>query len=240
MEHQTSRNPFLIIPRKKLDDSIDEILENHSDNGVLTPEGALLTNAVERYYYANIPVDYWFRDMFNFIGPPIAKEFYEDIVKDVKAAFREGKSGRLHGSHGIGKSLTVCCILKRVLETGQYSGLYVNLTDIIHVMLSSTQGDKTLGREILLNTNFLVIDEVDTRFMGTENAADLFGRILEPVIRARIQNKMPTFLCSNSISVEGSFSGPLQASMESLLKVVRRITLPGGEDARNLIKSGDL
>jgi hypothetical protein len=137
-------------------------------------------------------------------------------------------------------TLSVCCILKRVLETGQYSGLYVNLTDIIHVMLSSTQGDKTLGREILLNTNFLVIDEVDTRFMGTENAADLFGRILEPVIRARIQNKMPTFLCSNSISVEGSFSGPLQASMESLLKVVRRITLPGGEDARNLIKSGDL
>jgi hypothetical protein len=86
----------------------------------------------------------------------------------------------------------------------------------------------------------LVIDEFDTRFMGSENAADLFGRILEPIMRTRIQNRMPLFFCTNSIKVEGSFSGPLQASIGSLMKMVNFVPIIGGQDARQLIKTGAL
>jgi DNA replication protein DnaC len=88
--------------------------------------------------------------------------------------------------------------------------------------------------------DFLVIDEIDTRFMGSENAADLFGRILEPIMRTRIQNKMPLFFCTNSIKVEDSFSGPLQASIESLFNLVQLVPVIGGKDARENIRKGDL
>jgi hypothetical protein len=76
--------------------------------------------------------------------------------------------------------------------------------------------------------------------MGSENAADLFGRILEPVMRTRIQNRMPLYFCTNSSKVEESFSGPLRASIESLMKVVKFIPVIGGQDAREQIKKGEL
>ena len=86
----------------------------------------------------------------------------------------------------------------------------------------------------------IVIDELDTRFMGSENAADLFGRILEPIMRTRIQNRMPLFFCTNSIKIEGSFSGPLQASIESLFNLVRFIPVIGGKDVRENIRKGEI
>jgi DNA replication protein DnaC len=116
--------------------------------------------------------------------------------------------------------MTCSCILKRVVETGKYDALYVNLTDIVNLMASQSD-EKLDARKMLLSVDFLVIDEFDDRFMGTENAADLFGRILEPVLRSRIQNQLPLFLCTNSPNVVASFTGPLRASIQSLMRVVR-------------------
>jgi len=194
-----------------------------------------------RYFVSNIPVDYWYREIdSNWNGPDNLKRYYNEIVSDIPGAYKEGKRARFAGKHGIGKTMLCACILKRVVETDKYSALYVNLTDIIHVMLTSTSEVKSAAREQLLSVDFLVIDELDPRFMGTENAADLFGRILEPIMRSRIQNKMPLFFCTNSSKVEESFSGPLQASIESLMNVVRLVPVVGGEDARIKIKKGQL
>lgn len=239
MESQISVNPFLNIPRRKLDDALQDILESQSNNGILTAIGAALTTAFQRYYEANIPVDYWWRDLSDFNGPAILDKYYKEYVADIKLSFKEGKRACFSGKHGVGKSYTACLILKRVVEK-QYSALYVNLTDIIHVMLYGTADTKNQARELLLNVDFLVIDEFDTRFMGNENAADLFGRILEPIMRTRIQNRMPLIFCTNSIKVEGSFSGPLEASISSLMNMVTLIPIIGGQDARKLIKSGEL
>jgi len=178
--------------------------------------------------------------MNDFQGPKLLNKLYEDTTSDVKGAFKAGKKARLAGKHGIGKTMTVCCILKRVVETGKYDAMYVNLTDIIHTMLASPPEVKTFAREQLLNVDFLVIDELDSRFMGTENAADLFGRILEPIVRTRIQNRMPLFICTNSTKVEESFSGPLQASLESLMNVVSLVPVIGGQDAREKVGRGEL
>jgi DNA replication protein DnaC len=240
LEPQTSPNPFLNIPRRKLDDALEEIARLYSKNGVLTQEGAILAEAFSLYYFANIPVDYWWREMADWKGPATLKKYYDDIVADLKGSFNQGKRAMLGGKHGVGKTLTCACILKRVLETRKYSAQYVNLADIVHVMLNSPSGEKTEARNILLDVDFLVIDELDTRFMGSENAADLFGRILEPVMRTRIQNRMPLYFCTNSSKVEESFSGPLRASIESLMKVVKFIPVIGGQDAREQIKKGEL
>jgi len=215
-------------------------MKYHSANGILTPDGARLTEAFHRYWLSNIPVDYWYRDMIDWHGPNNLKKYYNEITEDVRGSFRTGKSALFAGKHGVGKSLTTACILKRAVECGQYTALYVNLVDIIHVMLTTAPEVKTQGREFLLNVDFLVIDEMDSRFMGSENAADLFGRILEPIMRTRIQNRMPSFFCTNTSKIEESFSGPLQASIESLMKLVKLITVIGGEDARDKIKKGEL
>lgn len=178
--------------------------------------------------------------MADFIGPTSLKKFYDSYTSDVKAAYKEGKRARFGGSHGIGKTYTCACILKRVIETQSYTALYVNLTDVIHVMLTSPPDEKVYGRNILLETDFLVIDEFDSRFMGSENAADLFGRIIEPIMRTRIQNRMPLFFCTNTSKVEESFSGPLKASIESLMNLVKLVPVIGGDDVRVKIKRGEL
>lgn len=240
MESQTLANPFLNIPRKKLDDAIEEILEHHSNNGVLTTDGAILTEAFNKYYNANIPVDYWWRDMDNWSGPNNLKKYYDEISSNIVSAYKEGKRACLASKNGVGKTLLTSCILKRALETNKYSALYVNLVDIIHIMLNTSSNIKNKSREMLLNVDFLVIDEFDARFMGSDNAADLFGRILEPIMRARIQNRMPLFFCTNSPNVNESFSGPLQASIGSLMNMVKLIPVIGGNDARERIKRGEL
>lgn len=240
MDILTLQNPFLNIPRRKLDDALEDIAKVHSQNGILTQNGAILSEVFTRYYNANIPVDYWWREMEGWVGPPRLKSYYDEITKDIKRSFKEGKRGLLAGKHGCGKTYVCSCILKRVVETNKYSALYVNLTDIIHILLSSTPDIKVQARELLLNVDFLVIDELDSRFMGSENAADLFGRILEPIMRTRIQNRMPLFFCTNSVKVEESFSGPLQASIESLMRVVNLIPIIGGKDAREKVGKGEL
>lgn len=239
MDIQVS-NPFLNIPRKKLDDALQDIMKYHSQNGILTSDGAKLTEVFYRYYQSNIPVDYWYRDMVDWQGPSNLQKYYSEITKDIKATFKSGKSACMAGRHGIGKSLACCCILKRAVEIGSYSALYVNLVDIIHVMLATPSETKSQARELLLNVDFLVIDEMDSRFMGSENAADLFGRILEPIMRTRIQNRMPLFFCTNTSKIQESFSGPLQASMDSLMNLVKLIPVIGGADAREKIKKGEL
>jgi DNA replication protein DnaC len=241
LDIQISQNhPFLTIPRKKLDEALEDIASSFSNGLILTHEGAVLTEIFQKYYLANIPVDYWFRDMDDFIGPNILKKYYIETITDIKNSFKTGKKAMFAGKNGIGKTTVSACILKRAVESNKYSGLYVNLADIVHVMLSTPADVKNQARDMLLNVDFLVIDEFDTRFMATEAAADLFGRILEPIMRTRIQNRMPLFFCTNSIKVEDSFSGPLQASIGSLLKVVNLIPVIGGKDVRENVGKGEL
>ena len=237
----SSNQVFLNIPRKKLNDALEDIFKAQSKNNVLTFEGTILSEVFQKYYDSNIPVDFWWRDVVNdFIGPKILKSFYDSFTKDIKESFKKGKNACLAGKHGTGKTFTVSCILKRVVETGNYSALYVNLTDIIHVLLTGIPEVKVQARETLLNVDFLVIDEVDSRFMGSDNAADLFGRILEPIMRTRIQNHMPLIICTNTVKIQESFSGPLQASIESLMNVIKLIPIIGGEDARKKVGKGEL
>ncbi len=126
---------------------------------------------------------------------------------------------------------SACCILKRVLETGKYNGLYVNLTDIVNLMASSSVEDKeekSFARKYLLNIDFLVIDEFDSRFMGTsDNAIDLFGRMLEPILRSRIQNSLPTILCTNNTNPDELFNNALRNSFKSLMKKIKLVPVLG-------------
>ena len=224
---QERYNPFRSIPRKKLELTVQDLHKQFSDeNGVLTPSGGKLIDAVQRYYEANIPVDYWFREMSKFSGDKTLVKQYNMLAKNVADTYKNGLRICFAGKHGSGKTMTAACILKRVVETGKYEALYANLTDVVNILVSYNE-DKHEARRLLLSVDFLVIDEFDQRFMGTDNAADLFGRIIEPILRTRIQNRLPLLLCTNSPSVTSGFVGDLKMSISSLMKLVKTVPVLG-------------
>jgi DNA replication protein DnaC len=107
--------------------------------------------------------------MDDFRGPKILKTRYEELTRSIDDTYKRGTALCFSAGHGTGKSITCCNVLKRVVETGRFSALYVNLTDIVNVLLSKTE-DKQVARKYLIETDFLVIDEFDTRFMGSDLA----------------------------------------------------------------------
>lgn len=225
-------NPFFGIPQKKINNAIEDINNVYLDpkTGKLSPDGAKLMEIVHRYAHANIPVDYWFKEMDKFQGDESLVKAYNEMTNSVKDSYNKGSSYCFLGGHGRGKTMVGTCILKRVVETGKYDALYVNLTDIINLMASSAPADqetKSEARKLLLSVDFLVIDEFDSRFMGTDNATDLFGRLFEPVLRSRIQNQLPTILCTNNTEPDSFFNGALKQSFKSLMKKVKMVSVLG-------------
>jgi hypothetical protein len=238
-----SYNPLISIPQKKIDHAIRFVIDSFpEDRGKeagdgLSPACSVTIEAIHRYAAANIPVDYWFRDMDSFKGDRGLLHGYQQIVADIPKAYHRGVKICFAGNHGVGKTMTCANILKKAVETG-YSGLYVTLTDIVTLMASHDTDGKHVARQALLKTDFIVIDEFDPRFMGTDNASDLYGRILEPTLRTRIQNTLPVFLCTNSPNVLQSFSGSLRQSISSLMGLVRTVPVLGN-DYRSVIASED-
>lgn len=160
-----------------------------------------------------------------FQGDKVLMDWYQKIVTDLKASYQSGICLCFAGSHGLGKTFLCTNILKKAVEKG-YSGLYVTLSDIVAYLISSMDG-RSEARKELLTVDFLVIDEFDPRYMGSENAADLFGRILEDIIRTRTQNLLPTLTCTNSPKPVDSFTGPLKASIASLMNYFTMVTVLG-------------
>lgn len=217
------------VPKKKLLEAISYI-ENGQDS--LQDKHVKLV-AINRYAESNIPVEYWGLKMDrDFIGDPRLLEKYSDYVSDVKKSYISGNSICFAGSHGLGKTMTVTCILKKASQKG-YSCLYTTLSDIVSVLTSNISGEeKYLARKELVMVDFLVIDEFDSRFMPSDNAADLYARSLESVFRTRSQNKLPTLMCTNSPNVVESFNGPLKSSIDSLMKGYLKVFPVFGDDFR--------
>lgn len=216
------------IPKKKLLDvlstiqSSEDSLENKHVKQI----------AINRYAESNIPIEYWSLSMDrDFKGDPRLKAKYDEYVKDLKSSYINGSSVCFAGSHGLGKTMTVTCILKKASQKG-YSCLYTTLSDIVSALTSNDNEDKFNARRELVLVDFLVIDEFDPRFMPSENAADLYARSLESVFRTRSQNKLPTLMCTNSPNVIGSFNGSLKASIESLMKGYLKMFPVFGQDYR--------
>lgn len=179
---------------------------------------------------SNIPYGYWDLEMSEFAGAPKLKDVYNKVVADLPTVYRDGISFCLAGSHGIGKSFCTTNILKIACQKN-YTCLYTTLSDMIAALINSDE--EYLARRELMSVDFLTIDELDSRFIQSESASDLFGSLLEHIFRTRSQNKIPTFMCSNSPNPVEAFSGALKASIDSLMSGVKLIPVIG-EDFRKL------
>jgi len=174
--------------------------------------------AYNRYFDANIPVEYWNLSFNkNFTGSSNIKDLVETYVKDIKLIFREGKSFCFAGPHGVGKTFALVTLLKDACHK-DFKCLYTTLSDMVSIITTGSNQEKFLARQELLLADFLVIDEFDSRFFSSESASELFGKTLENIFRTRSQNKMPTFMATNSPNILEAFSGPIKQSLESLMK----------------------
>lgn len=237
MGHQISRSVSLSsIPERKIIDALEQTIRscaacsskpNIKLDHNLCDMCRLNNKRIQRYADANIPVIYWHLEMeSNFHGDPSLKEKYLEITKDLRKSYQEGIAICFAGGHGRGKTMTCCNILKRAVEKN-FSGLYVNLNDIVSVMLNRDSDDRGTARRELLMVDFLVIDEFDSRYMSNDKASDLFGKILEEIFRTRSQNSLPILMCTNDLDVKKSFTGAIKESIDSLMNTVKTVPVLG-------------
>ena len=216
------------IPKKKLLEVLS-VIENGNDT---QQDKTIKMIAVNRYSESNIPIEYWTLKMErDFHGDPRLLTKYNEYVSNLKDVYINGNSICFAGGHGLGKTMIVTCILKKASQKG-FSCLYSTLSDIVNVVTQGIGEDKFLAKRELALVDFLVIDEFDSRFMPSENAADLYARSLEGVFRNRSQNKLPTLMCTNSPNIVESFNGPLKQSIDSLMHGYLKIFPVFGEDFR--------
>lgn len=220
------------VPGKKLQDAIAAIEDSDDASDVK----AIKLTAINRYAESNIPIGYWSLKMErDFIGDPNLKAKYEEYVADLKISYQKGVSVCFAGLHGLGKTMTATCILKRAAQKG-YTCLYTTLKDIVSTLIDGTSEEKYLARRELMLVDFLVIDEFDNRFFKkSADAADLYAQTLESVFRTRSQNSLPTIMCTNSPNIVESFTGQLRDSISSLMSGYVKIFPVFGEDIRKRV-----
>ncbi len=217
------------IPPRKLQGALSAV-ENGPDE--LKDKHVKLI-AINRYAESNIPVDYWTLKMDrDFRGDPRLLAKYQEYTQDLQQTYQTGSSICFAGGHGLGKTMTITCVLKKASQKG-YNCLYTTLSDIVSVLTTGGGEDKYLARRELAMVDFLAIDEFDPRFMPSENAADLYARSLESVFRTRSSNKLPTLMASNSPNPVEAFKGQLKDSIDSLMKGYLKVfTVAPGKDFR--------
>jgi DNA replication protein DnaC len=121
-----------------------------------------------------------------------------------------------------------CNILKSAIKK-KYSTYYITLADAVSTLMSS---DAYSFRAKIKYVDFLVLDEVDQRFFPTEGSRELYGNHFENIFRTRVQNLLPTIICTNSLIVDEIFEGEFRYSFESLISQHAQIIVVGGKDVR--------
>lgn len=179
---------------------------------------------------ANVPVEYWTLFMKTFAGSTKLKEIIENYTRNIKEKYSDGKSICLSGTQGTGKTMSSICILRSAFKAG-FSIYYISAAD----MLSELTDYKTSHdiRNKLRNVDFLVIDELDSRFFTSDSVKELFAGIYENIFRHRAQSLLPTIICTNETeTILNVFSGQAVRSIASLNDKYLEICPIIGQDFR--------
>lgn len=183
-------------------------------------EGVTCQSCVKKHMFvdmmadSNLPARYWFLKFQDFKGSPIIKDATNNYMDNLKDNFIAGNSLCFVGTYGTGKTYSISAIMKKAL-IGGFTAYYTSLTDI--VTYSMNYNFKNDFAEKTLNSDFLAIDEVDSRHMSdSEEAQKLFGSAFEKIIRYRVQNALPTIIATNNSSLDEVFTGQHKRVMESL------------------------
>jgi len=224
-----------MIPKGKLQrEKLKIVTSCESCSGAGCHECSLKCARAEKYAESGIPVSYWMKSFKDFAGDENFKRKMKPIVSDIDLFYDKGGSLMFVGSLGTGKSYMASAILKIAISKN-YNCRYTTMADIITGITS--HGNHDLIKEFL-STEFLVIDEFDSRWIfPSEKTERLFGLNLEHIVRSRFQNHLPTILCSNTEDVDSVLSGDFSKSFRSLRSKYLEVVYVGGKDFRRGVVS---
>ena len=169
---------------------------------------------IDDMYDSSIPVGYWFLSMAKFSGASELKEIYDDYISDLRTSYLTGRSICFSGSQGTGKTMSSICIAKEAIKLG-YTAFYITASDILNGMTDFKTA--SVLRNKLKDVDFLIIDELDSRFFTSDATKELFSGIYEGVFRHRTHNLMPTIICTNETDdLTNVFYGQGTQSIRSL------------------------
>lgn len=177
---------------------------------------------------SSIPVGYWFLKLEEFKGPVPFKKIVESYCNNISDRFMSGDSMCFSGNQGTGKTMASICVLKRALSAG-FSAHYTTAYDI----MTNHFSNKYDAIRVAKDADFLVIDEVDSRFFISDAQKEIFSSIYETVLRFRVHNTMPTIVCTNEVNnIFDVFSGQGKHAIESLYNQSFKIIPVAGKDFR--------
>ena len=184
---------------------------------------------LDKYERSNMPLLFWNKEMDTFKGNDAYKEFLTDYANNVEKKYYEGKSWCLAGGIGRGKTFGSSYILKAATAKG--------LDCWYDTMLGIVANKDGFFRSRISKIDYLVIDEVDSRFLPQSQAGiDHISGALEFIVRTRCHNMLPTIICTNEEDgiVYKSFNEMFQRIFESLTAAHFETFFVAGKDYRRV------
>lgn len=192
----------------------------------------------EYYLYCGIKSGWHEKSLDDFVNDPEALTQIKKYLKKSRVVAKEGLGIYLWGSNGTGKSHLMNCSFKKLIENNHKVRIY-SMDEIVDKFTSSwySDEDKKDLDNVLRNIDFLGIDEFGKNVDKDGNPIylpELVKRVMESVIRFRIQMNKPIWFSSNTDPkfVKDVFS-------EDIASLLREAVVPicvRGEDFRKEIQ----
>lgn len=219
-----------IVKKKQI--AREKIIANYES--IHNPKCVRALKLIDLMAESNIPVGYWFMKMEGFQGSQRLKDIVDEYIANVDDKYSSGYSICLAGNQGTGKTISAICIIKRALKQ-DFSAYYITASDMMTEMTNYKSSSDI--RNTLRNTDFLVIDELDSRFFVSDAQKELFSSIYENIFRYRTHNTLPTIICTNETNdILNVFYGQSRQAIDSLNKQYLKIYPVAGKDFRKTME----
>lgn len=197
-----------------------------------------MSKTTEYYLYCGIKTGWHDKTLTDFTNDTEALKVVKNYLRKSAEMRREGVGVYLWGSNGSGKSHLMNCAFKELI-TQTYKVRVYSLDEIVDKFTSAWYSDteKQELNRVLHQIDFLGIDEFGKNVDADGNPIylpDLVKRVMESVIRYRVQMHLPIWFASNTDPkyVKDVFS-------EDIASLLREAVVPvcvRGEDYRKKIQ----
>lgn len=193
----------------------------------------------EYYLYCGIKTSWHNKKLSDFTNDDTTLKQVRAYIRNYKGVFSDGVGLYLWGSNGTGKTHLMNCSFKELIGKGCKVRIY-SMDEIVDKFTSSwySDDDKRELDNVLRNIDFLGIDEFGKNIDEHGEPVrlpDLVKRVMESIIRFRVQMKKPMWFASNTDPkyVKKVFS-------EDVASLLREAVIPvcvRGEDFRREIQN---
>jgi len=144
------------------------------------------------YTKANIPNEYWFKDITDFTGDEKYIEEIKNYCNNIQQYHKNCVGLFLYGKNGRGKTLLTIEIIKTALRN-KYKAFFVSYAEIMSMFTNTWKSDaaKLTFEKNIEDTDFLLIDDIGKEYKTNNNLAE---SVLDRTIRYR---KHPVIITSN-------------------------------------------